>query len=199
LRRGGIAVRALAATLVVGGAAYLAAPSKDPLEEAAPVAAAQGKRIPFGGGRPHRIELGGTQREVASILRTSGPMAYGQFLWDEEGVPQGAIWVRVDLAAQTLSVFRAGHEIGTAVSLHGADGKPTPRGRFPVLEKRRDHQSNLYDATMPYMMRLTWDGVAIHGSEVKARAATHGCVGVPLAFGARLFDALKPGDEVFIV
>ena len=39
---------------------------------------------------------------------------------------------------------------------------PTPTGVFPITEKKRHHVSNLYDAPMPYMLRLTDDGIAIH-------------------------------------
>jgi lipoprotein-anchoring transpeptidase ErfK/SrfK len=126
-------------------------------------------------------------------------MRYGDFLWNDRNVPAGEVLVRVDLRAQTISVFRAGHEIGSAVILYGADSKPTPHGTFPILEKRAQHRSNLYDADMPYMLRLTYDGVAIHGSEVRRGAATHGCIGVPTAFARNLFEAVKRGDEVVIV
>jgi lipoprotein-anchoring transpeptidase ErfK/SrfK len=107
--------------------------------------------------------------------------------------------VRVDLSAQIVSVFRAGHEIGTATLLFGADEKPTPEGRFAILQKRKDHVSSLYDAPMPYMLRLTGDGIAIHGSDVRSGAATHGCVGVPLAFAEKLFQQARLGGEVVVI
>jgi lipoprotein-anchoring transpeptidase ErfK/SrfK len=107
--------------------------------------------------------------------------------------------VRVDLQGQTISVFRSGHEIGTAVILYGADEKPTPTGGFHILQKLKDHRSSLYDAAMPYTLRLTEDGVAIHGSDVKEGAATHGCIGVPTAFAELLFEEAKTGDKVIIV
>ena len=37
------------------------------------------------------------------------------------GVPAGRAWIRVDLHAQVMSVFRSGHEIGTAVILFVLD------------------------------------------------------------------------------
>jgi lipoprotein-anchoring transpeptidase ErfK/SrfK len=52
---------------------------------------------------------------------------------------------------------------------------------------------------MPYTLRLTPDGVSIHGSNVRWGFATHGCVGVPAAFAAKLFAAVQTGDEVLIV
>jgi lipoprotein-anchoring transpeptidase ErfK/SrfK len=115
-------------------------------------------------------------------------------------VPAGRTWIRVDLDTQLISVFRAGHEIGTAVILYGADGVPTPTGHFPILAKLKDHRSSTYDgAPMPYTLRLTADGVSIHGSNVRWGFATHGCVGVPTTFAAKLFQVVKKGDEVVIV
>src|SRR3982750_3278585 len=139
-------------------------------------------------------------RPIKTILDVRSPMTYGQFVWNDKGVPAGPAWIRVDLHAQLMSVFRSGHEIGTAVILYGADGLPTPTGKFPILAKLKDHRSITYDnAPMPYTLRLTADGVSIHGSNGRGGFATHGCVGVPTAFAARLFDVLNTGDEVLIV
>ena len=139
-------------------------------------------------------------RDVKSVLNVRKRMQYGQYIWDEKNVPAGPMWVRVDLKRQIISVFRDGHEIGTAVILYGADGVPTPTGHFPILAKLKDHRSSTYDgAPMPYTLRLTGDGVSIHGSNVRWGFATHGCVGVPTAFAAKMFDAVKKGDEVLIV
>lgn len=126
-------------------------------------------------------------------------MQYGDFVWNDNGVPEGPMSVRVDLRTQLLSVFRAGHEIGTAVVLYGADSKETPLGLFPILWKGKNHRSNLYDAPMPFTLRLTGDGVAIHGSEVRWGAATHGCIGVPTKFAQHLFDEVGVGDPVIIL
>jgi hypothetical protein len=138
-------------------------------------------------------------RPVRTILAVPGRMQYGDYRWDETGVAKGPVWVRVDLHSQIISVFRGGQEIGTAVILYGADGLPTPAGKFPVLAKLKDHRSQTYDAPMPYTLRLTADGVSIHGSNVRWGYATHGCVGVPTAFAAKLFDAVSVGDDVLIV
>lgn len=139
-------------------------------------------------------------RPIKTILDVQTPMTYGDFKWDDKGVPPGPAWIRVDLKSQLMSVFRSGHEIGTAVILYGADGLPTPTGKFPILAKLKNHRSSTYDnAPMPYTLRLTGDGVSIHGSNVRWGFATHGCVGVPAAFAAKLFDVVKVGDEVLIV
>jgi hypothetical protein len=138
-------------------------------------------------------------RPIKSILNIKRSMSYGEFFWNEKGVPSGPVWIRVDLNSQLLSVFRSGHEIGTAVILYGADQKETPTGRFPILAKLKNHRSSLYDASMPYTLRITGDGVSIHGSDVRRGFATHGCIGVPAEFAAKLFEVVSKGDEVFIV
>ena len=51
---------------------------------------------------------------------------------------------------------------------------------------------------MPYTLKLTLDGVSIHGSNVRDGYATHGCIGVPVDFAAKLFQAASTGDEVII-
>jgi len=145
------------------------------------------------------LAQGQIDRPIKTMLNVPARMQYGDYRWDDEGVPAGPAWIRVDLNAQTISVFRAGHEIGTAVIIYGADGLATPTGKFPILAKIKDHHSATYDAPMPYTLRLTADGVAIHASDVRWGRATHGCVGVPMAFAAKLFEASARGETVLIV
>ncbi|HEX2763875.1 MAG TPA: L,D-transpeptidase family protein, partial [Allosphingosinicella sp.] len=78
--------------------------------------------------------------------------------------------------------------------------KPTPLGAFPIREKDADHASRTYGgAPMPYSLRLTGDGVFIHGSSgVAAGYATHGCLAVPVAFAKKLFGAASVGDLVLV-
>ena len=136
---------------------------------------------------------------VKSILPINEPIKFGKFYWDEARAPAtGPLVVTVDLTARVISVFRDGHEIGAAAILKGYGDKPTPTGIFPITEKDADHVSNIYDAPMPHMMRLTNDGVAIHGSKVQLGYATNGCVGVPDDFAAKLFKVAKLGDKVII-
>lgn len=136
---------------------------------------------------------------VKSILPIDGPLKMGDAHWDESAAPgNGTIVITVDLAAQVLSVFRDGHEIGAAAVLFGADAKPTPLGVYPITQKDADHVSNIYHAPMPYMLRLTNDGISIHASEVEDGYMTHGCIGVPKPFAKKLFDAVKLGDKVIV-
>lgn len=135
---------------------------------------------------------------IKRVLPIDGPMKIGEHHWDDAGVPPGELVITVDLAAQVLSVFRGGYEIGAAAILYGADAKPTPLGIYPITQKDADHVSNIYHAPMPYMLRLTNDGVAIHASDVQDGYMTHGCIGVPLSFARKLFGAAKLGDRVIV-
>ncbi|PNU02541.1 L,D-transpeptidase family protein [Novosphingobium guangzhouense] len=136
---------------------------------------------------------------IKRILPIKGAIRYGEWHWDEKDVPAGPIVVTVDLEARVISVFRGGYEIGAAAVLLGTEDKPTPLGIFPITQKDKDHVSNIYTgAPMPYMQRLTNDGITLHGSDVALGYASHGCVGMPDAFAAKLFDTTKIGDKVYI-
>ena len=191
----GWTVRAVLATVAVAGLSTLwtdAAPLP-----AVPVRPENTTRVTLAAGaRP----LAGLQPgQVRSLLNVTEKLPYGSSRWDDAGVPAGPILIRVDRQAQILSVFRGGHEIGTAVILYGAPEKPTPAGTYPVLGKTLYHRSATYNADMPFTLWLTRDGVAIHGSRVRDGAATHGCVGLPEDFARKLFREVRPGDPVVIV
>ncbi|MDY7098344.1 MAG: L,D-transpeptidase family protein [Pseudomonadota bacterium] len=138
---------------------------------------------------------------LKSILTIpEGPFRYGDWYWDESNAPaKGKLVMTVDLDARVISVFRDGHEIGTAVALLGTRKHPTPLGTFPILTKEKDNVSEKYNnAPMPWTLRLTWDGIAIHGSEVINGYASHGCIGVPNEFAEKLFAIAGRGDKVVI-
>ena len=197
--RRALAIAALAVTVMAGGATAAPAPLRKVPPQKAPSQAVP-RRIWYPG--PHYPVLvlpDGTRRPVHSLLNVSRPMTFGGWAWDDDGVPPGPIWIRVDLAAQLISVFRGENEIGSAVILYGARAKPSPLGIFRILQKARTYRSFTYDAPMPDMLRLTNDGVAIHASDVRSGWATHGCIGVPEEFAARLFDAARLGDTAVIV
>lgn len=136
---------------------------------------------------------------IKRILPIDGPIKYGEWHWDDQGVPDGPIVITVDLEARVLSVFKSGYEIGATAVLLGYGEKPTPLGMYPIKYKDADHHSSTYNnASMPFTMNLTSDGVAIHGTKVENGYASHGCVGVPTPFARKLFGITKVGDKVFI-
>lgn len=135
---------------------------------------------------------------VKRILQIDEPFVHGYYKWDDADVPDGEIVITVDLKAESMSVFRDGYEIGAAVIKFGDALKPTPTGVFPITQKSKDHISNIYDVPMPYMLRLTNDGIAIHAADVKWGYGTRGCIGVPEEFARLLFEQVKLGDRVIV-
>lgn len=71
---------------------------------------------------------------IKRVLPIDGPIKYGQWFWNDAGVPQGPLVITVDLDARVLSVFRDGDGVaihgGHAVELgwasHGCIGAPNP-------------------------------------------------------------------------
>ena len=185
-------------TILLGLALATACSGEAPVIASAPAATVElPKAAPVGATPPvHRASS--SRFEVQAVLELDRPLKHGDYAWNAEGVPPGPTLIVVDIGSELIHVFRGGYEIGRATVLYGADDKPTPIGTFPILEKDRDHVSNLYDAPMPYMLRLTWDGVAIHGSSVDYGYATHGCVGVPDEFAQELFAIANKGDKVIV-
>ena len=136
---------------------------------------------------------------IKRILPITGPIKYGEWHWDEAGVPDGPMVITVDLDARVLSVFKGGFEIGATAVLLGTSEKPTPLGIFPVKWKHADHYSSTYDrAPMPFTMNLTPDGVSIHGTTVEKGYASHGCIGVPTPFAKKIFAIVPVGTQVYV-
>ena len=194
-----VAGSVLAVTIAVGGALGLGLSASERVSEQSKraVAAVLPRAAPGPVATPDPAPTP-TAYTVKRILPITGPLRYGEWHWDEAGAPAGPIVITVDLAARVLSVFRDGHEIGTTAIIYGAEEKPTPLGVFPVTEKDADHVSNIYDAPMPFMLRMTNDGISIHGAEVTPELMTHGCVGVPTPFARKLFAQVKLGDKVIV-
>lgn len=186
-----------AADAAAGSSPVLAPPGSDAANAGADYArpAAPAAAVPAPSPVPTPEEQG---LVIHRVLPISGPIRYGEWHWDEAGVPAGPLIVTVDLEARVLSVFRGGYEIGTTAVLLGTQEKPTPTGVFPITQKDANHVSNLYDAPMPYMLRLTNDGVTIHATNVQNGYASHGCIGVPKTFARKLFGEAKLGDRVYV-
>jgi hypothetical protein len=105
----------------------------------------------------------------------------------------------VSLGSQRITVYDANGWILRAPVSSGTTGRETPAGVFSVVDKDKDHHSNLYDdAWMPNMQRITWSGIALHGGPLPGYAASHGCVRMPYDFAEKLFDKTRIGMRVIL-
>ena len=123
----------------------------------------------------------------------------GAYLWHPEVASSGQVGIVVDLDRQVAFVYRGDALIGVTTVSTGKDGHETPLGTYPILQKQVEHKSNLYNAApMPYMERLTWDGVALHAGGVPGYRESHGCVHLPDAFAKALYQETDLGAVVAI-
>jgi lipoprotein-anchoring transpeptidase ErfK/SrfK len=117
----------------------------------------------------------------------------------EVKIPPGPLNIVVSLKEQRLTVYASdGSAVASSPISSGRSGYATPMGVFSILEKNKDHVSNLYGASMPYMQRLTWSGIALHAGALPGYPASHGCIRLPHAFSKRLFSMTKMGARVIV-
>ena len=105
----------------------------------------------------------------------------------------------VSLSNQRVTIYDADGWILRAPVSSGQTGYETPAGVYSVIQKEEEHYSNLYDdASMPFMQRITWSGIALHAGPLPGYPASHGCVRMPYEFAQRLFDMTKIGMRVIV-
>ena len=126
----------------------------------------------------------------AAMLEAATSLAPGRYLWEADAIA-GPVSIIVSIADQRLYVYRGDTIVAASAVSTGREGNDTPVG------KKEMHRSNLYnDAPMPFMQRLTWDGVAIHAGRNPGHPDSHGCIRVPAAFAKKLFAATEMGATV---
>ncbi|HWH23021.1 MAG TPA: L,D-transpeptidase family protein [Allosphingosinicella sp.] len=138
-------------------------------------------------------------KEAPSVETSANSLKPGQFVWQPERAKEGPVEIMISLGQQRAYVFRSGTLIGVSTISSGKPGHDSPVGLFPILQKKKDHRSNKYNnAPMPYMQRLNWYGVALHGGAIPGYPASHGCIRLPMKFAQHLFQATQIGSRVFI-
>ncbi len=139
------------------------------------------------------------RRYVRRRRKPDSPIATPAWFPKEE--LKDPIQVIVSLPEQKLTVYRGDKPLVTSRLSSGKSGYSTPSGVFSILSKNRYHYSNIYrGAPMPYMQRLTWSGIAFHGSNSvpKDRPASHGCIRLPHSFASQLFKFTEKGAHVVV-
>jgi hypothetical protein len=140
----------------------------------------------------------------AAPAKTADTLKPGEWIWYAEAVPEGPMLLMVSLDQQKAYLYRNGIRVGVSTVSTGKKGHETPTGVFTILQKNKDHRSSLYKdksgkgAAMPYMQRLTWDGIALHTGNLPGYPASHGCVRMPDDFAKRLFAETDMGMTVVV-
>ena len=138
-------------------------------------------------------------REPSADVAAVSSLRPGGFQWNRQESSEGPIEIVVSLPQQRAYVFRGDTLIGVSTVSSGRPGYDTPTGSYAILQKARFHRSNLYEsAPMPFMQRLTWDGIALHAGQVPDHPASHGCIRLPPQFARDLFAMTELGATVHI-
>ena len=158
--------------------------------------------------------------------RTGDQKPSNQWTWTGDGV-LGSPSIVIDLGAQEAVFFKSGKEVGRAAVSTGREGYGTPTGAFKVIQKNKNHASNLYGdyvdasgdvikanvgikthrrppgttfrgAPMPYFMRIH-GGVGMHAGHLPGYPASHGCIRLPKAAAKCFFENTPLGTPVTVV
>ena len=145
--------------------------------------------------------------------------------WRGEGV-KGSPKIVIELGAQRVHFFKGDKLVGDSVVSTGKTGFDTPPGEYHVIQKDKDHVSNLYGtfvnatgevvrsnvditkdhppagvefrgAKMPYFMRFH-DGYGLHAGYVPSHRASHGCVRLPGEIAMHFFNHSEIGTPVIL-
>ncbi len=134
-----------------------------------------------------------------SVVQAVESLHPGQYVWAPEIAPQGPMLLIVNVKTQRAILYRNGVPIGASTVSTGRSGHETPTGIFTILEKQIVHHSSKYDnAPMPFMERLTWQGVALHAGHLPGYPASHGCIRMPAGFAKLLYGLTSLGMTVVI-
>jgi hypothetical protein len=127
---------------------------------------------------------------------------FDKFQWLSSADDQSASSVNriiVSLEDQRLYAYHDQQLLAWSNVSSGRPGHETPTGTFTVSEKDVDHHSSLYDnASMPFFMRLTDDGLGMHAGFLPGYPASHGCVRLPLGMARELYQRVDSGTPVKI-
>lgn len=147
-------------------------------------AAAPAQQVPVGSG---------------SVAQTVKRLKAGEYVWAAEIAPSGPMLLIVNTSTQRALLYRNGIPIAATTVSTGRPGYSTPTGVFTILQKHVEHYSNKYNnAPMPYMLRLTWSGIALHAGQLPGYPASHGCIRLPAGFARLLYGVTRLGTTVVI-
>jgi len=116
-----------------------------------------------------------------------------------EKIAKGPLQIIISIDRQKLHLYSNGIEVADTSVATGVRDHPTPLGIFSIIQKSRNHRSNIYsNAPMPFMERLTWSGVALHEGGNLGHPASHGCIRMSHEFAVRLWNLTGLGARVVI-
>ncbi len=164
--------------------------------------------------------LGANNRVVTKYSKAAKNQKQG--FWNDGG--SGAPSIIIDLGDQEARFYRGGELVGMSPISSGREGYRTPSGNFSIIQKDKNHLSNLYGdyvdssgnvvvrnigveedrrpagtsfrgAPMPNFMRIT-GGVGMHAGYLPGVPDSHGCIRMPGEMSENFFANAPTGTPV---
>jgi lipoprotein-anchoring transpeptidase ErfK/SrfK len=164
--------------------------------------------------------LGGTYGGVPA----TGPRDTVSY-WDGDQA-SGSPSIKINLGEQRAYFYKGGVLVGVSQLSTGREGRNTPYGHFSVMQKDKNHASNLYGdyvdstgkvvvpnvdvkkdpkppgthfqgASMPYYMQIA-PGFGLHAGYLPGYPASHGCIRMPEFMAEDFFRSVSVGTPVTI-
>lgn len=158
--------------------------------------------------------------------KTSGASLTEKAYWDGDGV-SGSPMIKINLDKQQAYFYKGGQLVGQTFISTGKEGKRTPRGRYKVTQKDKDHSSSLYgvikdNATgavvvadaktgrnvpkagqtfvhAPMLNFLRFNGpIGMHTGHLPGYPASHGCVRLPNKMAEHFYENARLGTPVIV-
>jgi hypothetical protein len=146
--------------------------------------------------------------------------------WDGDGI-SGPPSITISLSEQKAYFYKGNTLVGVSRISSGRDGYSTTPGNWKIIQKSKDHRSNLYGdyvdaygnkvvrdvsvkkdpkppgttflgASMPYFMRFH-GGEGMHAGFLPGYAASHGCVRMPDHMAEIFFNNVSVGTPVRVI
>ena len=165
-------------------------------------------------------------RKASELISRQAPITINQSYLRQ---PHAGRIARGRLPSKQRAYLLAGDQIAIDTPISsGKRAGMTPTGSFSVMEKDKDHRSNIYGdfkdkagrtvragvsvridsapsgthfvgAPMKWFMRLTGDGVGMHVGILPGYPASHGCIRMPPQAAEMFFNRVKLGTPVQVV
>jgi lipoprotein-anchoring transpeptidase ErfK/SrfK len=166
-----------------------------------------------------------TLPKIQPAVTATTELAAKKSYWKDDGV-KGAPSIRIVLSEQRAYFYMDKTLVGESTISSGKKGFETPPGTYKVIQKDKDHVSNMYGeyvdaagnvvkanadvtkdplpegatfkgAKMPFFLRFT-GGYGMHAGYLPGYRASHGCVRMPISMAEHFFDAAQEGTPVTV-
>jgi len=174
---------------------------------------------------PSAAPLNQPMRKASELIKTQPPMTTNASVL--QSVTPDNAHVLISISKQRAYLMTGDQVAIDSPISSGKRGHTTPTGSFTIMQKDKDHRSNLYGdykdskgrtvrggisahidsapsgthfvgAPMKWFMRLTNGGVGMHVGILPGYPASHGCIRMPEPAAALFYSKVKVGTPTVV-